>query len=727
MLAAIVSAAVAISVILRARRGLASTFFTIFAANLFALHMGAFLHNLTGAIVMRHVELVAAALLPVSAMLFFSRFLWNKPVLPGKYIRVAYVVSAMLVVILSFPWGYNSIVTAFMMLYVFGGLYLCAWFIRRRYQELDSKRERVRLRYVLIIHLAAVTFVLLGLLPGPLGFLRTWGNLVSAFFLYLVSQSLLKYRLLDLQELFGRALVLSGVALILAMVFGVLVILAGGAPEVSLFHTFVASMVILILFEPLRDQVESKTKRLFFRERFELIRKLEELRREVANILDLDRMSRTLLDAPYDAMRITHASLYLLEEGGASYRLVEHRGPAPVVRIDVAAHRNFFEELEKRPTAVLAETFERQVVQEVAPAESEPSRKIMFARSVLDTLNAMQAGICIPLVGQSDVLGLWNLHDEAGLESYSADEIALLVSIGEQAAINIENSRVFERIRERDRLAVLGQMAAGLAHEIRNPLGAIKGAAQYLDPESVGPDAAEFLNIIVEEVDRLNSVVDQFLNYARPYQTQHSCIDVNQIIKQTTKLVAPTLMENHIDLKLELAEEIPKIESNERQLRQVLLNLINNAKEAMELGGTLTIKTEVRKPTLGLWPKGKIFTTVNISISDTGKGIPLEKQENIFLPFFTTKQQGTGLGLAISQRIIKQHGGEIRVVSTPDEGTTFIIMFKVPTEQQSQQPKDKEPDQEKKAQENDTAPLKEVEEELAEEDEKPNQDDMAVD
>ena len=135
--------------------------------------------------------------------------------------------------------------------------------------------------------LVAVTFVMLGMLPGPFGFLRTWGDLVSVFFLYFLGQSMLKYRLLDIQELLGRGLVLISVALILALVFGILVLIAGGSPAVSLFQTFVASFVILILFEPLRDKVEGSTNLLFFRERYELRRTLDELRREIANIIDL--------------------------------------------------------------------------------------------------------------------------------------------------------------------------------------------------------------------------------------------------------------------------------------------------------------------------------------------------------------------------------------------------------------------------------------------------------
>jgi signal transduction histidine kinase len=678
LLAAIVSVAVAISVLLRARSGRrVSTLFTLFAANLFVHHLAAFLHHLAGHAFWIKADMVAAAILPVSSLLFFSHFLWRRPPSPNRVIQVSIVISILLTAFLFTPLSDNHLTISFVLVYAFGGMYLCAWLIHARHQEMTSLRERTRLRYLLIFHLVAVTFVLLGMLPGPLGFLRTWGNLVSVFFLYFVSQSLIKQRLLDLQELLGRTLVLTGIALILALVFGVLALLAGGAPEMSLFQTFVASIVIMILFEPLRDQLESSTHRLFFRERLELRRRFEDLRREVANILDVERMTQVLLDTPYDSFRISHTNLYLLEEGGASYRILDYRGPKPVERFEVVAHREFFEQLKKTPTAILSETFERQAADPGAPADSEPDKYVLRARNMLETLDALNSGICIPLVGQHEILGLWNLHDETGLESYSADEIALLMAIGEQAAINIENSRIFERIRERDRLAVLGEMSAGLAHEIRNPLGAIKGAAQYLEPTSVGADEAEFLNIIIEEVDRLNLVVNQFLDYARPFKVQHEQTDINKVLAHTVRLITPGLEEKSIALELDIQTQLPKIMANQQQLTQVFLNLINNAIEAMPKGGALTVRANQRQPAQVPWQQpAKSPDAVQIEVTDTGCGIPPESLKSIFVPFFTTKEQGTGLGLAISQRIVESHNGELRIRSRKGEGTTFLVILK---------------------------------------------------
>jgi signal transduction histidine kinase len=290
----------------------------------------------------------------------------------------------------------------------------------------------------------------------------------------------------------------------------------------------------------------------------------------------------------------------------------------------------------------------------------------------------LKGSICIPFVGTKEILGFWTLLDETGSETYSTEEIARLMALGEQAAINIENSKMFEKIRERDRLAVLGEMAAGMAHEIRNPLGAIKGAAQYLDPTSVGEEAAEFLKIIVEETDRLNLVVNQFLDYARPFQSLMEPTDVNQVVSQTTKLIPPELEDRKIDLKLELQRKVPLVKASAQQLTQVLLNLLNNALDSMPQGGTLTVRTRTRSAEIGPPSRpGRWVHAVEIRVIDTGCGISPDVLERVFVPFFTTKEKGTGLGLAISQRIIEHHGGEIRVRSTQGVGSTFTIVLPV--------------------------------------------------
>jgi signal transduction histidine kinase len=225
-------------------------------------------------------------------------------------------------------------------------------------------------------------------------------------------------------------------------------------------------------------------------------------------------------------------------------------------------------------------------------------------------------------------------------------------------------------------------MAAGLAHEIRNPLGAIKGAAQYLDPAGMPAGDAEILNIIVEEVNRLDAVVAQFLQYSRPLPAATSgkfqLTDLNDVLWKTMKLIENDLPRN-VAVELDLTPGLPSIKADAEQLKQVFINLALNAVQAMPDGGRLTVRT--RRPhapvELALSDSTPRYSAdqVEVRVADTGAGIPEDALDRIFIPFYTTKSKGTGLGLAISQRIVKGHGGTIEVQSRLGEGSEFILRF----------------------------------------------------
>src|SRR4029078_10857444 len=184
-----------------------------------------------------------------------------------------------------------------------------------------------------------------------------------------------------------------------------------------------------------------------------------------------------------------------------------------------------------------------------------------------------------------ELVGLLCVADERVREAFAPEEVSLLETVAAQIGVAIANSRVYSRMKERDRLAALGSMAAGLAHEVKNPLGAIKGAAQLLEELGVGaddedPQTKEFLGIILEQTDRLNRVVGSFLDYARPHAGNPVPVDVNGAVRRTVQILSSQHAEG-IDLKLELSEPIPRARIDPEKLRQVLLNLVHNAIHAM--------------------------------------------------------------------------------------------------------------------------------------------------
>lgn len=227
-----------------------------------------------------------------------------------------------------------------------------------------------------------------------------------------------------------------------------------------------------------------------------------------------------------------------------------------------------------------------------------------------------------------------------------------------------------QEVMQREQMAVIGEMSAGLAHEVRNPLATIKGAVQYLDPKKFSGEEREFLEIILEETHRLNEVVARFLDYARPLKKELSAEPIDQLVGKTVGLIRRGVSSERV---VAFKVDVPPVavEVDRGQVEQVLINLLTNAVEAMPHGGSVEITGRVQ---------GERFT---LSVKDTGKGIAPEIQTKLFHPFSTSKEKGVGLGLAICRRIIEGHGGTIRVETPKEGGAAFI--FDLPLQQRQKE------------------------------------------
>ncbi|SFD44925.1 two-component system sensor histidine kinase AtoS [Pragia fontium] len=225
---------------------------------------------------------------------------------------------------------------------------------------------------------------------------------------------------------------------------------------------------------------------------------------------------------------------------------------------------------------------------------------------------------------------------------------------------------VQRRIEQAERLATLGELMAGVAHEVRNPLTAISGFVQILRDSEQDPQRREYTQIILKEVNSINRVIQQLLDFARPRPSLYQQVNLNQLINQTLILVKTKGIEVRIDFILELEQHLPDIEADGELLKQVLLNLLINAVQSIATRGKIMITTRSRDQ---YWQE--------ITIQDTGCGIGDDIKSKIFDPFYTTKPSGTGLGLSISHRIITAHDGDITLNSQLNQGTTFTLVLPV--------------------------------------------------
>jgi two-component system sensor histidine kinase AtoS len=227
-------------------------------------------------------------------------------------------------------------------------------------------------------------------------------------------------------------------------------------------------------------------------------------------------------------------------------------------------------------------------------------------------------------------------------------------------------SRKLERVAaQSEKLAMVGQLAAGAVHEIKNPLTSVRGFIQLLQKEAEGSPKADYFNIIIGEIDRVNTIVDEFLKLAKPAKPNRRPSDLKELWEDIRVLVESEAFLHNINIKEDLLEYINPVLIDCEQIKQVLINVIRNSFEAMAGGGNLMVRL------YGIERE----KAVCFEITDTGVGMEEETVRRIFVPFFTTKHNGTGLGLAVSSTIMENHGGHMEVVSEIGKGTTTLIYF----------------------------------------------------
>ncbi len=296
-----------------------------------------------------------------------------------------------------------------------------------------------------------------------------------------------------------------------------------------------------------------------------------------------------------------------------------------------------------------------------------------------DLLDRLRLNVCVPMLSLNRLTGILLLglgRPGGGLGRGDAELLNLLAS---QASLAFENAGLYRAQRERldrlhraERLAAVGQLAAGVAHEIRNPLTAIRSTMQYLlrdlDP---GTPKHQLVEELLSEVDRINGTVGGLLSLSRSGEIRKSEVDLLTTLRKAVQLVQARAAEQGVEIRSDLAVESLRVLGDDGQLKQVFLNLLLNALQAMSNGGRISVTAHPWSPRSGLNPRDASWA--EICIKDTGPGMPPDQLRRVFDPFFTTKRDGTGLGLAICHGIIEQHEGEIHLESEVGEGTTVAV------------------------------------------------------
>jgi len=540
------------------------------------------------------------------------------------------------------------------------------WGIRNLIHSFRSTRipqYRLQIKYLIfgilsmalagtIINLANY-FLKLG---WPVFFLASlYSILVSLFF----AIALIKYRLLDIHLLIRGGLLYSAVS---GFVLAIYILIIKNIGETishraygkSLFVESALILLLVFIFRPVQRRVADWIDHFFYMDRIRFRTKLTEFGRTLTELLDLKEIVRVTCETIQETFHLDRVLFYLLDE-----------------REEFRPIHGTFQEKEKKYSP------ESPWVNHLASIKRAVDLRHLLEKegNIEEVEELIEEGwlVGVPIFLKERIQGFLLLGEKKSQKEYTTEELELLEAFSNQVALGISRALIYRDMSLKDReimqaekMVAIGELASGIAHEIRNPLGIITASAETLRKYKDEKIQKEMTDYILEESQRINQLINQFLDLARPKERKWERCDLREILEKTLLLLSPQA--HRLGVKVE--QEVPKdplfLMIDPDQIRQAFMNIGVNALEAMPDGGTLRIK---------IWENGK--GKVIIQFSDTGKGIPKEIRGRIFDPFFTTKERGTGLGLPIAQRIVTEHGGEINVEGEEKGGTTFTISLPI--------------------------------------------------
>jgi signal transduction histidine kinase len=560
----------------------------------------------------------------------------------------------------------------FYSIYLVSYIFLGFYFLTKTYKR-SIGIARLQIKYcflgMILTASSAVTTNLFLPMAG-ISTLNWLGPFFTIFYVGFVTYSIVKYRLMDTNIVLrkGTTYVLLLVLLFVPSFFIILLNQSLFFGKINYFFSAVAFcllFVVALIFQRLRPSAEKAVEHFLFKDKYNYRETLGKFSKAMVSILDLQSLCKRIIETITQTMGVEKASLFLLNEEKGEYELIESKN------LETASIQKFSKE---SPLPYYLQKLGEIIVRE----EQVKGAEIPEIKKVIDQMSDLEAEVTIPLISKGRLVGMINLSHKFNKDIYAHEDIELLSTLANQTAIALENARLYEDlkksksyIRRADRLASLGTLTAGLAHEIRNPLVAIKTFTQLL-PERLEDEEFRnhFLTIASSEVDRISSLINELLEFARPSDPKLELEDVNSILDGMILLISTETKKKHVDIIKYYSNNLPRAKVDREQIKQVFLNVLLNAIEATPENGRISVRTRSF-----IKPGGDPY--IQIEFTDTGYGIPREHLEEIFNPFFTTKDKGCGLGLSISSQIVQDHKGYITVESELNQGSSFFINIPV--------------------------------------------------
>lgn len=555
--------------------------------------------------------------------------------------------------------------------------------------------NRMQIRYVFFGTLISANLGMVTnlILPTFGIFSLNWlGQIFTIIMSSFIAYAIVRYRLMDIKLIIKRTIVYS---MLLVMTFAVYVfmILSSqttlGNQSGPTLQMFLTALLVALGFEPLKRFFQRATDRIFFKEEYSQKTLLSRLSVMMSNTIHLEKLCRDLTQTLVMTLSAKKMAILLVEEDVSSV-VVEAQVGFKESAVSLTTNNPLIEYYNIQ--GIQKELLEYNELKK--QFEEDPSDRDL--QTLIHEMETREITLAGPIFTKRRLIGLFLLGEKRSEDIYTEDELSLLKIIFLQAGTSIENARLYRRVQEQmeelkknqseqlmqsAKLASVGELAVSVAHEINNPLTGILGFTSLLLSE-MSPDdpRTRDLKVIESEALRSRQIVRNLLDFSRSHGSKKELVDINEVIRNTLLLIRYQAKTSNYKILESYGSGLPPVQADMDQLKQVFINLIKNAFDAMPNGGLLKIQTSISPERMvsgnRVGSKEEIpQDMIMIQFTDTGMGIHPDHIKNIFDPFFTTKgrQMGTGLGLSISYNIIEKHGGRLEVESEVGKGTTFSV------------------------------------------------------
>jgi len=633
-------------------------------------------------IIWARLAFFAASLLPLWLFRFVAAFPTAEPRVSSRVqstitfcAAVACAASATPLIARATSSADNALKMSYGPIYPLFGAYLIvsvtgSLILLTRKLHLHNGVERVQLQLILLcIGLAAVGASTTNLIV-PLVFgtsrLNIYGPIFGLLVVAAFAHAIIRYRLLNVQLVVRRSITDVAASLIAGAAFlGVVEltawVLAVDPRTLPLPVTLVSALVVAQVFQPLRRAVQGALDYYFFRTPYDYPAALREMTRSMSDIVDLRTLFEYTCRAIADTLHAERVALYVGDAGGTEYRLEASVGadepslPGTIVE-----------------SSRLAQSF-RGGNSSVLVADDSGRGNGNLRRAELDELQRLGAECVLPVLMHGQFVGFYIIGRKRSGDPYFTEDIDLVRAVASQVGIairlHVQIGLAEAEKRRAERLVSFGAVARELAHEIKNPLVAIRTFAELLPERAGDKDFREsFGKIVVQEIERIDQLVARLRSFAAPPIPRFLPVDLPQLLRETLALLRGEIERAKVRITIVADRAIPIIQGDRAQLKQLLLNIFMNALEAVDNAGQITVRLSKRPANLVL-----------LEVEDTGPGVPPELLPNIFDAFVTTKPEGSGLGLAIGRAIANAHRATMRAENAPGgRGFKVILEFPVP-------------------------------------------------